>query len=110
MKLLFDENLSPKLVQALADVFPDSAHVDRIGYGGSTDEDVWSYAKANGFTLVSKDSDFYDKSMLYGHPPKVIWIKRGNCTNRQIQLLLRNKLEAISSFLQDDQVSFIAIT
>ncbi|NOS75555.1 MAG: DUF5615 family PIN-like protein [Methyloglobulus sp.] len=110
MKLLFDENLSPKLVQTLADLFPCSAHVDRIGFGGSTDEDVWNYAKANGFTLVSKDSDFYDKSMLYGHPPKVIWIKRGNCTNRQIQLLLRNKLEAISSFIKDDQVSFIAIT
>lgn len=110
MKLLFDENLSPKLVHALADIFPDSAHVDRIGFGGSSDNDVWDYAKANGFTLVSKDSDFFNLSMLYGHPPKVIWIKRGNCTNRQIQLLLRNKLEAINSFIQDDQVSFIAVT
>jgi predicted nuclease of predicted toxin-antitoxin system len=110
MKLLFDENLSPKLVQTLADIFPDSAHVDRIGFGGSPDDDVWDYAKVNGFTLVSKDSDFYDKSMLYGHPPKVIWIKRGNCSNRQIQLLLRNKLEPINAFAQDDQVSFIAFT
>ena len=110
MKLMFDENLSPKLVQALTDIFPDSAHVDRIGFGGSSDDDVWNYAKANGFTLVSKDSDFYNKSMLHGHPPKVIWIKRGNCTNRQILLLLRNKLEAISSFILDDQVSFIAIS
>jgi predicted nuclease of predicted toxin-antitoxin system len=74
------------------------------------DHDVWDYAKANGFTLVSKDSDFYYLSMLLGHPPKVIWIKRGNCTNRQIQLLLRNKLDAIKPFIQDDQVSFIAIT
>ncbi len=110
MKLLFDENLSPKLVQALIDIFPDSVHVDSIGFGGSSDEDVWDYAKAIGFSLVSKDADFYDKSMLYGHPPKGIWIKRRNCANRQIQLLLRNKLEAISSFIQDDQVSFIAIT
>lgn len=110
MKMLFDENLSPKLVTALADVFPDSAHVDRIGLGGSTDDDVWQYAKANGFTLVSKDSDFYDKSILYGHPPKIIWIKRGNCTNRQIQLLLRNKADMIDEFCQSVAVSFIRIT
>jgi predicted nuclease of predicted toxin-antitoxin system len=70
MKLLFDGNISPKLVVALADNFPDSAHVDRIGFGGSPDHDVWDYAKANGFTLVSKDYDFYDKSMLLGHPPQ----------------------------------------
>lgn len=110
MKLLFDENLSPKMVLALADIFPDSAHVDRIGLGGSSDDEVWHYAKANGFMLVSKDADFYEKSMLYGHPPKVIWIKRGNCTNRQIQLLLRNKAELIAEFYQNDEVAFIRIT
>jgi predicted nuclease of predicted toxin-antitoxin system len=103
MKLLFDENLSPKMVMVLADVFPDSAHVDRIGLGGSSDDDVWRYAKENGFMIVSKDSDFYD-------PPKVILIKRGNCTNRQIQLILRNKKEVIADFYQNDNLSFIRIT
>jgi predicted nuclease of predicted toxin-antitoxin system len=110
MKLLFDENLSPKMVEALADVFPDSAHVDRIGLGGGSDDDVWRYAKDNGFMLVSKDSDFYEKSILYGHPPKVIWIRRGNCTNRQIQLLLRNKLDVVTEFYQNHEVSFVSIT
>lgn len=110
MKLLFDENLSPKIVAALADVFPDSAHVDRIGLGGGSDDEVWRYAKTNDFMLVSKDSDFYEKSILYGHPPKVIWIRRGNCTNRQIQLLLRNKVEVIAEFYQNPDVSFISIT
>jgi predicted nuclease of predicted toxin-antitoxin system len=110
MKLLFDENLSPKMVEALADVFPDSAHVDRIGLGSGSDDDVWRYAKDNGFMLVSKDSDFYEKSILYGHPPKVIWIRRGNCTNRQIQLLLRNKLDVVTEFYQNHEVSFVSIT
>ena len=110
MKLLFDENLSPKLVMNLADVFPDSAHVDRLGLGGSPDSDVWEYAKQNGFVLVSKDSDFYEKSMLYGHPPKVVWIKKGNCTNRQIQLILRNKVKVITDFYQNSSVSFIRIS
>jgi predicted nuclease of predicted toxin-antitoxin system len=110
MKLLFDENLSPKMVAALADIFPDSNHVDRVGLGGASDSEVWRYAKAHGFMLVSKDSDFYEKSILYGHPPKVIWVKRGNCTNRQIQLLLRNKAEIIAEFYQNDEVSFVRIT
>lgn len=110
MKLLFDENLSPKMVAVLADVFPDSAHVDRIGLGGESDDGVWRYARDNGFMLVSKDSDFYEKSILYGHPPKVIWIRRGNCTNRQIQLLLRNKVDVIAEFYQNDEVSFVSIT
>ena len=109
MKLLFDENLSPKLVVTLADVFPDSAHVDRMGLGGKSDEDVWYFAKENDFMIVSKDSDFYEKSILYGHPPKVIHIKRGNCTNRQFQLILRNKVEIITEFHQNDNVSFIRI-
>ncbi len=98
------------MVEALADVFPDSAHVDRIGLGCGSDDDVWGYAKDNGFMLVSKDSDFYEKSILYGHPPKVIWIRRGNCTNRQIQLLLRNKLDVVTEFYQNHEVSFVSIT
>ena len=101
MKLLFDENISPKMVTILADVFPDSAHVDRMGLGGSSDAEVWQFAKDNSFILVSKDSDFYEKSILYRHPPKVIWIRRGNCTNRQIQLLLRNRIEALTEFLRN---------
>lgn len=109
MKLLFDENLSPKLVYALADIFPDSAHVDRLGLGGGTDEEVWKFAKQHGFVLVSKDSDFYDKSLLFGYPPKVVWIRRGNCSNRQIQLLLRNKADAIYALERDSELAFITI-
>lgn len=109
MRLLFDENLSPKLVDALADIYPDSAHVDRIGLGGGTDDDVWLYAKENGFVLVSKDSDFYDKSFLQGYPPKVVWKRRGNCLNRQIQLLPRNKADEIYSLKQDAELAFVTL-
>lgn len=98
------------MVAALDDLFPGSAHVDRIGLGGGSDQVVWQYAKENGFVIVSKDSDFYEKSIFLGHPPKIVWIKRGNCTNRQIQLILRNKAEAITEFCQNDEVSFIRVT
>jgi len=109
MKLLFDENLSPKLVAALADIFPESKHVDRLGLGGESDNSVWFYAKSQDFILVSKDADFYDKSLLFGHPPKVIWIRRGNCSNKHIELLLRNKAEAIYRFNNDLELSFLQI-
>jgi predicted nuclease of predicted toxin-antitoxin system len=91
MKLLFDENLSPKMVAALADIFPDSAHVDRIGLGGGSDDEVWRYAKDNGFMIVSKGSDFYEKGILYGHPLKVIWVKRGNSTNQPTDSIVIEK-------------------
>ena len=109
MKLLYDENLSPKLVVALADIFPDSVHVARMGLGSGSDNDVWEFAKNNSFILVSKDSDFYDKSVLFGHPPKIIWIRRGNCSNRHIQLLLRNKADVISDFNDNPELSFLQI-
>ena len=51
MKLLFDENLSPKLVASLADIYPDSNHVHRVGLGGATDNEVWEYALKNAYTL-----------------------------------------------------------
>ena len=109
MKLLFDENLSPKLAVNLSDIFPDSQHVDRLGLGGESDNVVWDYAKQNGYVLISKDSDFYDKSVLFGHPPKVIWIRRGNCSNKTIELILRNKVVAIEAFNSNANLSFMQI-
>ena len=84
MKLLLDENLSPKLPRLLATLFPGSAHVRECGLLGKTDEDVWEYARANGFTIVSKDSDFQQRSLLYGHPPKLVWLRIGNCTRQRL--------------------------
>ena len=101
MKLLFDENLSPKLPRQLAALFPDSAHVRDCGLLGMPDEKVWDYARANGFTIVSKDSDFQQRSLLYGHPPKIIWFRIGNCTREQLLQLIMNHLEEILAFETD---------
>ena len=56
MKLLFDENLSPRLVTALSDLFPESAHVDRLGLGSKADTVIWEYAKTHGYVLASRAS------------------------------------------------------
>lgn len=85
MNLLFDQNLSHRLVRSLAEIFPHSSHVRDIGLGRTDDEAVWQYAAAEGFAIVSKDSDFHQLSFLRGHPPKVVWIRRGNCSTDEIE-------------------------
>src|SRR3954463_14104561 len=97
MKLLFDENLSPKLPRLLAALFPSSVHVRDCGLKGHADEAVWEYARREGFVLVSKDSDFYQRSLLYGHPPRLVWICVGNCTREVlIALLTRHHQEILA--------------
>lgn len=109
MKLLFDENLAPSLVLGLADIFPQSEHVNRIGLGTAPDRKVWEYARAHNYTLVSKDSDFHELSLLYGSPPKVVWIRRGNCTSKQIEFILRNKLENIRLLVDSPEATYLVI-
>ena len=109
MKLLFDENLPPRLVAALSDIFPGSEHVDRLDMGGKPDSVIWEYAKLHDYILVSKDSDFHERSLLYGHPPKVVWIRRGNCSVRYIELILRNKAMDILRLAADYELTYLIL-
>lgn len=109
MKLLFDHNLSPRLVRALADVFPDSQHVFPLGMDREDDEVIWEYAKANGFTIVSKDADFIHRSFLYGFPPKVIYLELGNCPTRAVEQTLRDNLDLIQEFEASEEKSCLAL-
>ncbi len=99
MKLLFDENLSPRLAERLQDQFPASSHVDDLGLGNSPDEQVWLAAKNGQYAIVTKDADFQDIATLRGAPPKIIWIRRGNCSTRDIEAILRRHAEEISMCL-----------
>ena len=109
MKLLLDQNLSPRLVSRLADLFPDSAHVYPLGLDQVLDVEVWNYARDNGFIMVSKDADFSELSLLHGHPPKLIWLRLGNCTTTQIENLLRSHYEAIEQMNQDATVGILSL-
>jgi predicted nuclease of predicted toxin-antitoxin system len=84
MKLLFDENLSHKLTGRLVDLFPDSVHVREIGLKAADDLVVWEYAKKNDLMIVSKDSDMHQRSFMFGHPPKVVWVRLGNCSTADV--------------------------
>jgi predicted nuclease of predicted toxin-antitoxin system len=95
MKLLLDQNLSPKLVTALADMYPGINHVQALGLGEAGDEQVWQYAKDNGYTIVSKDVDFNERGLLLGFPPRVIWIRVGNCSTARIERILRDARQSV---------------
>jgi predicted nuclease of predicted toxin-antitoxin system len=110
MKLLFDENLSPKLPKLLATVYPGSMHVRDCGLKGMPDDDVWDFARNNGFTLVSKDSDFYQRSMLYGSPPKLVWLRIGNCTRDHLVTLLTSHAADIHALDASTIEAMIAIS
>ena len=101
MILLFDQNLSHRLVQSLADIFPNSEHVRNAGLVRADDDAVWKHAAAEGFSIVSKDSDFHQLSFLRGHPPKVVWVRQGNCSTSEIESLLRQHEADLRAFEQD---------
>lgn len=101
MKLLFDQNLSSSLVRRLADLFPDSAHVGGLGLAEANDDAVWQFARNNGYVIASKDSDFQQRSLLHGSPPKVIWIRIGNCTTDEIEQLVKRHSATIHTFELD---------
>ena len=86
MKLLVDENLAPDLAAGLADLFPSSIHVSSAELGSTPDAVIWEYAKAHGFTFLTKDKDFASLSITWGAPPKVILLQTGNCSTARIEV------------------------
>ena len=102
MKLLFDANLSPRLAALLRDVFPGSAHVGDVGHLAADDLSIWYHARDNGFTIVSKDSDFHRMSFVLGAPPQVIWLRIGNCATAVVERVLRGRRQEIELFEKSD--------
>ena len=109
MKLLFDHNLSPRLTTLLREIYPDSEHVYAIDMQQATDRVVWEYARANDYVIATRDSDFNDLSVMYGFPPKIIWVRRGNCATRDIEDILREHRDAIELFAQDSEASVLML-
>ena len=109
MKLLFDHNLSPRLVRSLSSLYPDSIHVRDVHLHTADDESVWNYAAVHGFVLASKDADFHQRSFVLGAPPKVIWNRLGNCRTNQIEVLLRDHVLEVEAFTRDEEAAFLAL-
>ena len=109
MKLLFDQNLSPKLIPVLTDVFPGSIHVQNVNLDKAQDNEVWEYARNNNYVIVSKDIDFSERSLIYGFPPKIIWIRRGNCTTKQLEEILRSHFEDVKNLYFDTATGVLSL-
>jgi predicted nuclease of predicted toxin-antitoxin system len=109
VKLLFDHNLSYRLVTALQHEYPDSTHVRDVGLSTASDDAVWQYAAQHDFIIVTKDADFHQRSFLIGHPPKVVWIRVGNCSTAMIEALLRRRRTHLQAFAAEAEGAFLTL-
>ena len=110
MKLLLDENLSDRIVFRILDLYSDSKHVKIVALTNTDDGIIWEYAKANDFVIVSKDSDFHQRSLLYGHPPKFIYLRIGNSPTLAIVQTLRDNFDTIMQFEGSETQSILVLT
>ena len=101
MKLLFDQNISFRIVEKIADIFPNSIQVHKAGLHNKKDSDIWNFAKKNKYAIVTFDSDFYDLSIVHGTPPKILWLRTGNTSTENIELVLRENRLLIEEFLNN---------
>jgi predicted nuclease of predicted toxin-antitoxin system len=109
LRLLFDQNLPHRFAASLADLFPGSLHVKDAGLATASDREIWDYAAANGFTIISKDGDFHQLSFLYGYPPKTIWLRCGNSRAGDLEKLIRYNHQVIEVFLAEDDGALLVI-
>ncbi len=109
MKLLLDENLSPKLPALLDDIYPGSTQIEFLGLRGAADYTVWECAKAGDYVLVSKDNDFRQRSFRFGAPPKVVWLSVGNAGTDLILRLLRESRDEIERFVASPEEALLVV-
>ena len=92
MKLLLDENLSRRLVPFLQHDYPGSSQVVLLGMESAIDKEVWQRARDEGFVIVTRDADFQELSLVWGQPPKVVWLKTPNQSRSgTLKMLLDHK-------------------
>ena len=84
--------------------------IRNVGLKEATDSVVWEYAKTNGFLIVAKDSDFHQRSLVLGYPPKVVWAKLGNCSTKVVERFLREHDEIVRQFHADDTATFLILS
>jgi predicted nuclease of predicted toxin-antitoxin system len=98
MKLLFDEHLPRSMVHRIADLWPGSSHVLTHSLGSTSDAMIRAFAAEHGYMIVTKDNDFYVSSIMHGAPPKIVWLRVGNCSVHDLEQLLRANASEILDF------------
>src|SRR5690606_36001630 len=103
MKLLFDQNISHRILSLLPENYAESTSVKKEGLINVNDKKIWEFAKKQNFTIVTQDSDFNDLNALFGFPPKIIWIRTGNLSTKSLSDLLINYEAEIRDFITNDK-------
>jgi predicted nuclease of predicted toxin-antitoxin system len=93
----------------LSDLYPGSIHVSIVGMGNALDIEIWQYAYDHDYMIVTKDADFSELGLLKGFPPKIIWIRRGNCSTREIETILRESYSAINALSNDPETGILTL-
>jgi len=109
MKLLFDQNISFRIIKKIEDIFPDSEQTKRLNLDKASDFEIWEYDKKNNFCIVTFDSDFIDISVLKGTPPKIIWLRVGNTSTNSIAEIIQTNQEIIKEFLTSVEVAYLEL-
>ena len=109
MKILLDQNLSFRIAIKIRDVFSGAKHVSDFRLENYSDAEIWEYARAHEFCIVTFDSDFIDISLLNGFPPKIIWLRMGNASTENLAHRLREQVDVIKEFLVNTEVGFLEI-
>ena len=102
MKLLFDQNISFRVIRQIHEIFPEAKHVKDFDLQHASDRNIWNYARANQYNIVTLDADFYDLVTLEGHPPKVIWLRLGNTSSLNLARIFNEHQNIIKSFIADN--------
>ena len=109
MKLLFGQNLPPRLVRALEDVFPGSAHVAMVELDRASDLVVGAYARDNGFLVVTKDADFAELALSGDPTLEVFRLRLGNCTTSELERALATSREAVLQLGNDPDARMLSL-
>lgn len=107
--LLFDQNISPRLAERLVDMYPKSVHVYELGMGSATDIEIWEYAHQHDYMIVTKDADFSELGVVRGFPPKIIWVRRGNCTTKDIENILHENFNEVKMLSEDNNTGILVL-
>ena len=109
MKLLFDQNISHRILNHIQDILPEAKQVRDLGLENNSDKQIWEYAKKSDFILVTFDGDFYDFSLVWGHPPKIIWSRTYNQTTKNVEKILRKYIDKMQDFQNDNDLACLEI-
>jgi predicted nuclease of predicted toxin-antitoxin system len=83
--------------------------VSAVGLERANDESVWVHAIEQGYVIVSKDEDFHQMALVVGPPPKVVWVRLGNCSTEEIEQTIREGRDSIEAFVADDDAAFLVL-